>query len=225
MNIVLTTYNRHSYLNRSLDSLLKCDFENDKLWIYDDKSAPTTKVPNLLKSIEPPVGLEIKTELSKIHLGCDLRVFNSVRETLEQTNDEFIFLLDSDGIYNPSWVPFVKDKIDELFRTSAYPIAALSIYNSDNHLIVEDYDKDLLEKNSMGGFALALNREVFHKINPSVVLPQHNSFSWDWQFVKIANNMGYKLLCSRQSYAQHIGVVGAHSNPSAFDQTSNFIGE
>ena len=222
MNIVLTTYNRYSYLKRSLTSLFKTQFENDTLWAYDDGSREDPRTTELLKNLKDKDNLTIKVKLSPVHLGCDYRVYNSVMNTLEHTDDKFIFLLDSDGIYNPRWLNLVKTELEELNDES---VAALSIFNSPSHDTLDEYNKELNAKRSVGGFAVALNREVFEKLNPNLVLPNHSGFSWDWQLIDIANEMNYKLLCTKSSYAQHVGVSGIHSNSTLYDKAEDFVGE
>ena len=218
MNIVLPTYNRLDYLKRSLGSLLLTDIEEDCLWAYDDASSERG-VKDFLLEHECP---KFKIHFNERNLGCDHNVYQSIKKTFERTDDQFLTVTDPDAIYHPEWLSFIKRKLAD-----HNDIGLLSVFNTENHPergVCED--AELCEKKSVGGLALAINRDIFEKVDPNVILDRHSHFCWDWQCVTLCNKMGYKILCSKDSYVDHIGFVGVHSRREGQgDQAQNFLGE
>ena len=78
--------------------------------------------------------------------------------------------------------------------------------------MISEYDSDLNEKKTLGGFASLVNceylREVPHNKEP---------FNWDWELFELLKNKNKKLLCSEKTYAQHIGAFGTHSKGFGHD--------
>ena len=53
-----------------------------------------------------------------------------------------------------------------------------------------------------------------------------NHPSWDWKFTALSKEQGYKMLCTKDSYADHIGKYGVHSiKGNEGDEAQNFLGE
>ena len=222
MNLSLTTFNRVGYLTQSISSLLNTDFSTPTtLRIFDDHSEDP-RVLEIFKSIPKIDNLEIEFYTNTRNLGCDLNVNQAIKKSFEFCEDKFVVVLDSDGLYNPNWLNFIKRKTEELKDEK---IAAISIFDTPSHAVIGKYDDDLNEKGNVGGFAVALNREVYEKVDPEVILEGHSTFCWDWQFIRRAEEMNYKRLCSKRSYAQHIGAYGVHSNGSKFEFAKNFTYE
>ena len=218
MNIVLTTYNRYEYLEPSLRSLYSSIFsQEDSIWIYDDCSTDP-KIKTLLTehSRKTP---ETHLHFNEQNLGCDLNVYHSIKRTFEKTNEDFIVVTDSDAIYNDQWLSFLKSQL------LMYPrVGMLSVFNSPKaHAVKYEINERLVKKDSVNGLGVALNRKVFENIDPTVILSGHRCFCWDWQFITLCNNMGYDILCSKNSYIEHIGKFGVHSK-GRIDLAENFLG-
>jgi|7_EtaG_2_1085326.scaffolds.fasta_scaffold60958_1 glycosyltransferase involved in cell wall biosynthesis len=222
MNLSLTTFNRLGYLTQSVSSLMNTSFTvPTTLRIFDDHSEDPM-VLELFKSIPKIQNLEMEFYTNTRNLGCDLNVNQAIKKSFEFCDDKFVVVLDSDGLYNPNWLSFLNRKINELQDEK---IAAISIFDTPSHEVIDKYDEDLNEKRNVGGFAVAINRDVYDKVDPNVILEGHDTFCWDWQFIKRSEEMNYKRLCSKKSYAQHIGAYGVHSNGSKFDFANNFTYE
>ena len=215
MNIAMTCYNRYSYLLRSIKSLFNCNFnEPTKLYLFDDNSEDP-KVKKLLESLGSKDNLEVNLTFNKKNIGCDPNMLLSIKEAFDNTDDNFVITTDSDAIYNPEWYNNLKKRTLEVKEK----IAGVSTFNTPAHPIIKEYNEHLVEKQSLGGFALAISRDLFDQI-PS------NQPSWDWTFTKIAQEQKLKMLCTKDSYADHIGVHGVHSTgQDEGDKAQNFLGE
>lgn len=210
MNAVLTIYNRFDYVNAFFGSFFQSNLENlDKLTIFDDYSTEDSIV-ELLKGISNISEPEISIYRNPSNLGCDLNVFTAINHGFEETEDDFIMVLDSDALLKKEWLDVI---IKQLEKVKNEKVGALSIFNTNNHLAIKDYDDELLEKHSLGGFCVALNRYIFNKMT------DHNC--WDWRFMDICKDENYKVLCTKISYAQHIGNYGVHSHGGG-DKAINF---
>tara|TARA_B100000287_G_scaffold412473_1_gene442987 strand:+ start:488 stop:1135 length:648 start_codon:yes stop_codon:yes gene_type:complete len=215
MNIAMTCYNRYSYLLRSIKSLFKSNFdEPTNLYLFDDNSEDP-KVKKLLDSLGHKDNLKVNITYNKKNIGCDPNMLLSIKEAFKNTEDNFVITTDSDAIYNPEWYNNLKKRTLEVKES----IAGVSTFNTPSHPIIKEYNQYLVEKQSLGGFALAISRDLFDQI-PS------NQPSWDWTFTKIAQQQKLKMLCTKDSYADHIGVHGVHSTgQDEGDKAQNFIGE
>ena len=232
MNIALPTYNRLEYLRTSVKSLLSSDLNSDDcIWVYDDASSE----PGVKEFLLENECSQFRLSFNKSNLGCDHNVYESMRRTFEQTEDKFIVVTDPDAIYNPGWINFIKRKLKE-HEPSVNKIGMLSVFNTENHLEKEKddltnqfevyEDLTLCEKKSAGGLGLAINKDIFEKVDPNVILNHHTHFCWDWQCVLLCKQMKYKILCSKDSYVEHIGLFGRHSPNGIYSDTAkNFLGE
>lgn len=218
MNVVLPTYNRLDYLKRSTNSLLDSEMtEEDFVWVYDDASFEEGVKDFLLKNESD----KFKVSFNEKNLGCDLNVYESIKKTFQSTTEDFVVVTDPDAIYNSQWLEFIKQKL-----STHKNIGLLSVFNTENHLEVEPHkDSELCIKESVGGLAVAVNRKIFERVNPNIVLPYHKNFCWDWQCVALCRDLRYDIVCSRDSYVDHIGFIGVHSrSEKTADRAQNFLG-
>jgi len=215
MNIGMTTYNRYSYLLRSIKSLFSTTFNDPtNLFIFDDASEDA-RIKKLLESLGHKENLNVNIIYNKKNIGCDPNMLLSIKEAFKNTDDDYVITTDSDAIYNPEWYNNLKKRTLE----TQGKISGVSTFNTPSHPTIGDYNEHLVEKESLGGFALAIKREVFEQI-PS------NQRSWDWLFTELSRDQGYKMLCTKDSYAEHIGKYGVHSvQGDEGDEAQNFLGE
>jgi glycosyltransferase involved in cell wall biosynthesis len=213
MYFALTTYNRKEVLEKSLESLIKTDFpENSNLIISDDKSSPDVidYISSMFKN--PIKNLSIKLIFNNINVGCDRNMIRVIRDCFFESNDQFVITIDSDAIYNPKWIY----KLLEAKESIKGPIGMLGVFNTSSHGPGEFYNDYVVKKKSMGGFVVMLNKDLFFS-------KSLNTLSWDWSYVDICKNSSYGIFCTKNSYADHIGHIGVHSNGSNIDRASNFI--
>lgn len=215
MYYALTTYNRLNILTLSLESLVQCEFPPDShLIVSDDCSSPD--VQKFIKDTfsKPIKNLDVKLIFNKINVGCDRNMVRVIRECFLKSNDKFVISIDSDAIYNPRWIHKLLSAKEQIKEN----IGMLGVFNTTNHSVVGDYNEDILIKESLGGFAVLLNKDVF--LHPSL-----NFQSWDWSYVMLCGRLKYRIFCTKKSYAEHIGVIGTHSEHGGGDQATNFIAQ
>lgn len=215
MNIAMTCYNRYSYLLRSIKSLFNTNFdEPTNVYLFDDNSEDN-RVKKLLESLGHKDNLKLHITYNKKNIGCDPNMLLSIKTAFDNTDKNFVITTDSDAIYHPDWYTNLRDRTLEVQEK----IAGVSTFNTPAHPTIADYNEHLVEKESLGGFALAISRELFSQI-------PLNQPSWDWTFTKIAQQQNLKMLCTKNSYADHIGVHGVHSTgEDEGDKAQNFLGE
>jgi len=73
---------------------------------------------------------------------------------------------------------------------------------------------------------VAVKSSYFLEMDETTATEGKPWFCWDWELVNLATLKGEKLLCSKESYVQHIGRFGVHSRgDGSWDRCDNFIGE
>jgi GT2 family glycosyltransferase len=213
MILIMTTYNRFEVLEQCIQSFLKTDFKKDtKLYLFDDCSEKEVK-KYLFKSLSNIKNLTVSFIFNTKNLGCNVNVFNSLKYVFELTNEEFVFVIDSDAVFNKNWLK----KIDELIeKTKNDKIGCIGLFDTNKHQIKQKYDDELNEKVHIGGFCIAINRKIFFNQKMQIR-------DWDWKLSEICNEEKYKILCTNKSYIQHLGhSTGTHMKG---DVAINFIGE
>jgi glycosyltransferase involved in cell wall biosynthesis len=210
MNFILTTYNRPDYLRKSLYSLKASPFtKDDTLWIFDDASDDGEAI-DLINCFKLPRAKDVHLFRTKKNVGCDINSYHALTAVYSHTKDPFIFMAETDGVYIPGWLPFLK-RAYKLAKDSD-DIGMISLFNTPSHPVKEEYDKDFDIKKSLGGFASLIDCRDLKSINPN-----KNPFNWDWEFQQNYNKNKLKLLCSKKTYVQHIGAHGTHSKGSGHD--------
>ena len=210
MNFILTTYNRPDYLRKSLYSLKASPFtKSDTLWIFDDASHDGETI-DLIHSFKPPNVKDIHLFRTKKNVGCDINSFHALSSVYSQTKDPFIFLAETDGVYLPGWLPFLRESHELAINNN--DIGVISLFNTPSHKVEGEYNKDFNIKKSLGGFASLVNCNFLKSVDPN-----KDPFNWDWDLFSIYNKNNLKLLCSKKTYVQHIGAHGTHSKGSGHD--------
>ena len=190
--LCLTTFNRVDLLRQTLDSLVVSNLPSTlTLFIYDDASGP--EVDAALREFISRVPFKVAVKKRPYTLGCNANVMAALRETVLTTGDEFIFNLDSDGVFRKDWYielcrlfrPMYKDKL-----------GAISLFNASRHTPGEDYNKELYVKPTIGGLATLLRSDIIR------VIPDEE---WDWRYCDVARSRNLALLCTKKSYVDHIG--------------------
>jgi glycosyltransferase involved in cell wall biosynthesis len=216
MNFILTTYNRPEYLAQSLESLKASPFnKEDVLWLFDDASTNPDTI-SILNSFAIPDCGGIHLVQTKENVGCDLNSFHALVSVYAHTKDPFIFMAETDGIYLPGWLDFLRAGRDLVEKDKG--IGALSLFNTKSHNITGEYNNDFHTKKTLGGFASLINAGDLRGINPNKA-----PFNWDWELCERYKQKGLKLLCSKNTYVQHIGAHGSHSSGAGHDVGINEI--
>ena len=216
MNFILTTYNRPDYLEKCLASLASSPFtKEDTLWIFDDFSS-NPKTVNLINNFKITKAKDIHLFQSKENTGCDTNSFMALNFVYHKTKDPYIFMTETDGVYLPGWLDFLRSCYSK--ATSKSDIGVISLFNTKSHEIISNYDNELNEKKTLGGFASLVNCEYLREVNYN-----KDPFNWDWELFKLLKDKNKKLLCSEKTYAQHIGAFGTHSKGFGHDTGINEV--
>lgn len=218
LDIAMTTYNRSEVLKTSLRSLARTKTDGvHNLYIFDDCSTDP-QVESMLEqfSREARGKFSISIIKNKSNLGCDLNMCQAINHAFRESNKQFVITIDSDVVYNCNWISVMESSYSETISNPQ--IAAISLYDSRSHCVTGTYNEFFNIKSSIGGLCALLNRDVFQSMKTAQ--------SWDWEFVRITRERNMLLLCSKNSFIQHIGNFGEHSpNGVMYDFSTTFIGE
>ena len=208
VTIGITTYNRKNILEKMIQSLLTSDLTNAEVHIriYDDCS--TEYDSDYLKSLFP---FEVAIHVNEINLKADLNTFNMYKDFLN-SNDDYFFNADSDLIFHKNWLNFALENIE---KTDG----VLTLYNSQLHKEKNIYE-NFVQKDDIGAAGTFFSREII-KVMIENLFPEAQK-TIDWSFSKLFNNKNIKILCSKNSYVQHIGFSGQNCNLSTVEYGKNF---
>ena len=208
ITIGITTYNRKSILKMMAKSYHESNLfgANLHVRIYDDKSSEFNK--DFLKDLFPEASTIVVNEVNK---KSDLNILSMYQDFLT-TDDDYFFNADSDLIFDTGWLQYILDNFD---KTDGI----LSVFNTLNHSVVAE-DGLFLQKKDIGSAGTFFSRERVQQIvsfsNAS------DNLLLDWGFCKKFIDMGVRILCSKRSYVQHIGLNGQNSLSCMADFGENF---
>lgn len=201
MNITIgiTTYNRHLYLKRLQQSLVRTEnLASSAVRIYDDCSSEIS-VADLRHLF--PYAREIRRRTA--NLGADGNMRQMFVDFLA-TGDDVLVIMDSDLICRPDWLLFCQEHF-------AATDGMLSLYNSAFHKPIKQLlinGQPFVEKQHIGAAGAILARDVVQEIVASLVTVE----GYDWSWCALLNKSGRRILVSKESYFQHIGLLGSHCN-------------
>ena len=203
----ICTYNRKNIVSKSAASLAKVrGIENVTIKVYDDCSTEYNE--DYLKAIFPK-GTEIIRRIS--NGGADINT-SEMYEDFLKGNDEWLFNADSDLIYR-------SDIIDAIQEYKDKSKGFMTLFNCINHHTIGESDY-FYEKDSVGAAGCLLRRDVVELILKHI---RYRVTGFDVGFSKLLRNKGYKLLATKQSFVQHIGVSGFNSRNINFDFGESYI--
>ena len=207
--IGITTYNRLDILKKSIASLKSSKLpENCRFRIYDDHS--TDYGINQLKNILP--------EAEVIHIqdqnqGSDGNIWTMYNDFVKRNESGDVFVnCDSDLIYKSDWL---YEAIEALKKTDG----VLSVFNTRNHRSITEFD-EFIEKEDIGSAGTIFDYETARLIIerfPDICLS-----AFDYKWCDFLRERGIRLLCTRSSLVQHIGIDGFNSDISTFDFGTGF---
>lgn len=213
ITIGITTYNRIEHLKKTAQSLYACHKLNIcNIRIYDDCSSELNE--SILREIFPTA---TQITIRKKNVKSDENIRLMYLDFL-QSEDKFLLNADSDLIFNPNWVEFVLDHIN---KTDG----VLSIYNSNYHQsneFININNNSFISAPHLGSAGTVFTREIVNKIVNEMKYESSLRFDWKWSKYLIENNI--RLLVSKTSFIQHIGIDGQNCN--GLDQINfglNFI--
>lgn len=200
IGLVMTTYNRPDYLERSLASLSQSRLEQTLLLLVDDGS-DDERTLELIHAFNPHSFPVLKAfRLQKE--GCAM--YENLRygwELLrEQYNCAYLTNLDPDTIVRKEWL----SKIHTLYEHErANGPLIVTGFNAHQHPILAT-SQQYYYKKSLGGLNLFFDVSLYEQL----VRPTLVGIDWDWRVVAAMDKENYRILCTRPSVIQHIGREG-----------------
>jgi glycosyltransferase involved in cell wall biosynthesis len=210
VTVAITTFNRLDYLEKMRASLYETKgLRNANIRVYDDCS--TEYDERHLVSLFPDARTILRARRNR---GCDENLRQAMLDFLS-TKDDIFVVADSDLIFNPEWLTFLQRHFQETD-------GIMSLYNSCLHPPLEDVmvgETLFVRKDAIGAAGSAMNRAVVKAITKSLKASSHI----DWKFSDILQAKGIRLLTSKRSYVQHIGVHGTFNLGFKTDFGLNFL--
>lgn len=205
VTIGVATYNRKNLLEMMAKSLYMSDLTSFEthIRIYDDCSTDFNE--DYLKNLFPGAVTVVR---NKKNLKADLNTYNMYCDFLN-SEDEFFFNADSDLIFNKNWLNFLKENM-------AQTDGVLSIFNAAvNHPEIKEnagsIPGGLIQKEHIGAAGTFFSRKRMEEIVENMNAEERKEI--DWNFSKMFRRNGVRILCSEESYVQHIGLAfGQHAN-------------
>ncbi len=206
----ITTYNRSSILEKSIISLRNSNLpDNCVIRVYDDYSKEFSA--DDLKKLIPEVAL-INVQKSNVGSDCNIwTMYNNFVKTYQ--SGDILINCDSDLIYSENWIQNALPLFD---KTDG----VMSVFNSPTHGIEGSDQGELIEKKDIGSAGTVFSWEVLNKIIEKFNEPFHGSFDYAW--CRYLRENGIRILCTKKSLVQHIGIVGYNSDLSKFDYGMEF---
>ena len=199
LTIGITTYSRPDLLETMAASLYECEgIELCNVRVYDDDS-PVWSGEYLRKVF--PEAKEIVRR--KKNLGADGNMYQMFLDFLA-TGDDLLLIADSDLIFRPDMLPC-------LINIISASDGIISLYNSAVHPSTRECSVNgtaCVEKEHIGAAGTVITKELVTLVTRNV--PASSSYDWDWS--RFLRERKIRLLVTKESLIQHIGVHGQNSS-------------
>lgn len=227
MDIVLLirSYNRPEYLEKTLESVLKSDIDLCiKRYIYDDGSnnAETISILNNETYIDSPLK-EFEVILNDKNVKCKQSFINALTYLKEKhSNNCLICLIDNDVNVKSNFISQMVTKYTEAQQFYNHNKIIFTGFNSSNtHKNNKNYEEnnqfeDFYRKTSMGAVNFTFHSSFIDDIISAW------SKRVDWGVVRYMNNNNYPMLCFKKSILNHIGEKGLWSRNGRYDHDKDF---
>ena len=209
ITVAIPTYNRPEYIKKCAKSLYQVDGISEcNIRIYDDCS---TEISGRFLREQFPGAVDIVVR--ETNLKADRNMAQMYRDFLE-TGDEIFIGADSDTIFRPDILHMVNELIGETD-------GVLSLYNSVLHKAISELNIEnvpCLVKNHIGAAGTVFAREVIVEVVENI----ESGELYDWRWSEYLQQQGRRLIVTKESYIQHIGLDGENNNVELFDFGENF---
>ena len=191
VGLVITTYNRPVYLQKTIDALSRSHFPSGfEIYFIDDCSSRETK--KIIEEYEIP-GIKIH----KIYNEKNQGMYYGLKKGFEyfyESGFEVITNLDPDAVVKPYWVTILNLLLDE------FPKHIISGFDTHRHVTLEVFERYRTKK-SIGGINLFFSRDLYH------IVTQHlTSNRWDWDLSEACEEENRYFIVAKPSLIDHIGV-------------------
>ncbi len=210
ITIGITTFNRRELLQLTASSLARsASLDSCRIRVYDDCSdqLTTDEIRNMF-----PIDVDIIQR--ERNLGSSENIRRMYVDFLE-TGDDVLVNCDADLLFRGDWIKIVTTLLP-------HTDGILSLYNSALHPSMGELrilETPVIEKEHLGSAGTVFSRDIIVEIVRNV--PSTRGYDWAWShFLK---NEGKRLLCIKDSYIQHVGLVGVNCGRGIVDYGLGFI--
>lgn len=214
--IGICTCNRKQIIEYTAKSLSEVKgIEKAKIVIYDDCSDEYDI--DFLKKMYP---MAYKIVRNEKRLGADYNTEQMYRDFCK-SQENYLFNADSDLLFNSNVIDIIEENIRATEKINSKII--FSVFNTPNHKIIKKIDENLYQKESIGAAGVVLSKQVVKTFVETI--PKQYSYripSIDHFFCSKLKQDDYKILCTQNSYVQHIGLIGQNSFFYNTDWGENF---
>ena len=214
--IGICTCNRKQIIEYTAKSLSEVKgIEKAKIVIYDDCSDEYDI--DFLKKMYP---MAYKIVRNEKRLGADYNTEQMYRDFCK-SQENYLFNADSDLLFNSNVIDIIEENIRVTERINSKTI--FSVFNTPNHKTIKKIDKNLYQKELIGAAGAVLSKQAVKTFIETI--PKQYSYkipSIDHFFCSKLKQDDYKILCTQNSYVQHIGLIGQNSFFYNTDWGENF---
>lgn len=216
--LLIRSYNRPEYLQKTINSILKSDYKMCKKCIIYDDGSSDNETKKILEKYEKDF-IVIKNK----NKGIKHSFIDALRFIKNNTNCDYICTIDNDCLVNKDFIKKLYNTYKKIKLENKLKYILLTGFNCTHngknsciHKIV-NMKNGYAEKTSCGGINL-----FFHKnlINNIIIWWNKNL---DWGIVRELKKNNGKIFTTIPSVVQHIGTNGTWSKNDKYDFASDFI--
>lgn len=213
ITLTITTYNRLQYLQPSLQSLESLKLPLETI-ILDDASEDF--VQKYIKSVASKNKWNV--HFNESNLGSTK---NNIKRA-EFVKTEWMYITDSDVLYSSLFASELEKLLDFCVKNDCIG-SLFNTQGSGRHTKILNQKNSYLQKESIGGVSMLIKTNLFKKITKEHKKHLAPGFTgWDYAVVFYSKKNNIPIWVSKDSYVEHIGAVGAHSN-GLHDKAINFV--
>jgi len=212
MIVNLLTYNRSDILKESMDSLAK-HVTPEILHVIDDCSTENTE--DILMKYQ----LNMCFNQNKINLGVQANNKGRLNNMLYD-HEEFVYLTDSDVLYSSKFESELQKLKSVMERDKTILVGTLFNCTTRGHSnsIIRNYNEDYVVKKTCGGVSMLIRVEDFKN-----AIERYSNIDWDWAVGFYADYTNKKIIATKQSFIEHIGIIGVNSAWNDYDKATDFV--
>lgn len=133
VSIIITTFKRHDYLERAINSALNQDYPNIEVIVVDDNSVDT-EFTNQVKGLVTELA-KADPRLVYLSMGGNYGACRARNAGFAYSNGEYVDFLDDDDTFEPDKISLQVKKFNEINNEAAMIGCFASIRNDDGEII------------------------------------------------------------------------------------------
>jgi len=209
--LLIRSYNRPEYLEKTLSSVLSSDIDICvKRYIFDDCSDDNNVIQLLSnKDYIYVKGKEFIPLRRKKNLGCKesyIEALNYIKKIYSESNF-LICTIDNDVIVKPDFISVIKEEYYKAYEKYKTFDILLTGFNPTNaHVNMIEDNGSYYRKTSIGGVNF-----IFHIKFIDFIIDNWSIGDSDWGVVNKMNDCDMPICCLKKSVVNHIGCIGLNS--------------